>query len=276
MSFEKIEYLHRNHSHLSILEFQFMFPAWDKESTQLMLGSEKRCNKFRDGSIDFSPVMGLWIHCLQVYRWIGRYLAGLVPHPGNLFCLCRCLSIPSPNSLLVGEVSALEAVCIQKLADLKLAAPALQNDHLRSCLKSAQAGGDKVATVAIKGILWTEWTCRWWQTIRQTVKPNRGGVVTHLMVPDAVEDRLYVTREGVEEQAALCIATWYKMARGAPIIQDPLLHEELGYLADTNAMDRVLAGSYVYLDGMDAQMRFLLEEAHLVFRSHWRRKWSAL
>jgi hypothetical protein len=152
-SFEKIEYLHRNHGHLNTSEFLLMFNAGYKELTQLMLGLEKRCNKFRDGSIDFSPVVGLWIRCLQAYRWMGRYLAGLVPHPGNLFCLCRRLSISSPNSLLAEEVSALEAVCIQKLADLMLAAPALQNGHLRSCLKLVQAKGDKVATDAIIGIL---------------------------------------------------------------------------------------------------------------------------
>ncbi len=84
---------------------------------------------------------------------MGRYLAGLVPHLGNLFRLCHRPRIPSPNSLLVEEVSALEVVCIQKLADLKLAAPALCNDHLRNCFELAQARGDKVATDAIIGIL---------------------------------------------------------------------------------------------------------------------------
>jgi hypothetical protein len=139
-----------------------MLNAWDKELTQLMLGLEERCNKFRDGSIDFSPVVGLWICCIQAYRWICRYLAGLVPHPGNLFRLCCCLSIPTQNSLLVGEVSALEVVCIQKLADLKLTTPALQNDHMRNCLELVQARGDKVGTDAIIGIFQTESTCRHW------------------------------------------------------------------------------------------------------------------
>jgi hypothetical protein len=63
-SFEKIEYLHRRHSHLRALKFQLMFNVWDRGLTQLMLGSEKRCNKFSDGSIDFTPVTGLWICCL--------------------------------------------------------------------------------------------------------------------------------------------------------------------------------------------------------------------
>jgi hypothetical protein len=62
----------------------------------------------------------------------------------------------------VEEVSALEAVCIQKLADLKLAALAIWNNHLSNCLDLVQAQGDKVATDAIIGILSTEPTHRLW------------------------------------------------------------------------------------------------------------------
>jgi hypothetical protein len=55
-AFEKIDYIQENHGNLTAAEFNL----WDKEVTQLMLGLEKRCNKFRDGNIDFSPVVGLW------------------------------------------------------------------------------------------------------------------------------------------------------------------------------------------------------------------------
>jgi hypothetical protein len=58
-----------------------------------------------------------------------------------------------------------------------------------------------------------------------------------------------------------------KQQGGAPIIQDPLLHKDFGYRAEKNAMDRILAGSYVYLDRMDAHTQLLLEETHLVFSS---------
>ncbi len=54
-----------------------------------------------------------------------RYLADLILQPGNLFSLCCRLSIPSPNSQLAEEISALELVSIQKLAHLELADPAL-------------------------------------------------------------------------------------------------------------------------------------------------------
>jgi hypothetical protein len=56
-----------------------------------------------------------------------------------------------------------------------------------------------------------------------------------LKVLDVAEDRLYATREGVEEQAESNKETQYKMAWGAPVIQDPQLHKDVGFLVDTNA-----------------------------------------
>jgi hypothetical protein len=55
-SFEKLQ---QNHQHMSAADFQLLFNKWDKEVTHLMLGSEKQCNKFCDGSIEFSPVVGI-------------------------------------------------------------------------------------------------------------------------------------------------------------------------------------------------------------------------
>jgi hypothetical protein len=40
-SFEKLEFLQQNHQHMSVADFQLLFNKWDKEGTQLMLGSEK-------------------------------------------------------------------------------------------------------------------------------------------------------------------------------------------------------------------------------------------
>ncbi len=71
----------------------------------------------------------------------------------------------------------------------------------------------------------------------------------------------------MEEQAAQPIAARYKTACGAPIIQDPQLHQDFGFLADTMAMEKVLAETYEYPEGMDAHTWLLLEEAHIVFSS---------
>ena len=117
-SFEKWEFLQQNHSKMSAADFQLMYNQWDREVTWLMLGSEKRCNKFRDGRLDFSPVIGLWIRRIQVYRWIRRYLEGKVEHAGNLYWTCRRLFVPLPHLLTLLQVTAAKEDCKQHLEAL--------------------------------------------------------------------------------------------------------------------------------------------------------------
>jgi hypothetical protein len=69
-SFEKLDFLQSNHHLMSAGGFQLLFNKWDMEVMQLMLASEKWCNKFCDGSIEFSPVTSIWICCLQAYHWV--------------------------------------------------------------------------------------------------------------------------------------------------------------------------------------------------------------
>jgi hypothetical protein len=57
-SFEKLEFLQTNHHLMSANTFQTLFNRWDTAVTQLMLALEKWCNKFRDESIEFSPITG--------------------------------------------------------------------------------------------------------------------------------------------------------------------------------------------------------------------------
>jgi hypothetical protein len=58
-SFEKLEFLQTNHHLMSADDFQKLFNRWDTEVTPLMLALEKRCNKFCDRSIEFSPITGI-------------------------------------------------------------------------------------------------------------------------------------------------------------------------------------------------------------------------
>jgi hypothetical protein len=69
-SFEKLEFPQTNHHLMSTDAFQTLFNRWDMEVMQLMLALEKWCNKFCDGSIEFSPITGIWIRRLQAYCWI--------------------------------------------------------------------------------------------------------------------------------------------------------------------------------------------------------------
>jgi hypothetical protein len=84
-------------------------------------------------------------------------------------------------------------------------------------------------------------------------------------MPHPAGDTLYATREGVESQGAVAIETWYKVARGAPILQDARLHGNFGFLANTALADQVLPGSYIYPENMDTHTKLLLQEARHIF-----------
>jgi hypothetical protein len=114
-----------------------MFNKWDKEVTQLMLGLEKQCNKFQNGSIKFSLVTGIWIQCLQAYHWIQQFHQNKVTHRGNLFQTCRRLNILSLLTLTPDQVILNINKCMMGLDDLKKDAPKLWNINLRERLASA-------------------------------------------------------------------------------------------------------------------------------------------
>jgi hypothetical protein len=132
-----------------------------------------------------------------------------------------------------------------RLEGLKKDAPKLRNAHLRECLSSARVREDTALVIVIQKILHAESIhCRW-QSVRRAANSTRGGAVTRLTVPHPAGATLYATREGVEFQGAAAIETRYKVARGAPILQDARLHGNFGFLANTGSADRVLQGSYL-------------------------------
>jgi hypothetical protein len=147
------------------------------------------------------------------------------------------------------------------LEGLKKDAPRLWNVHLRECLSSAQVREDTVSVIATQKILLAESICCRWRPVRRAANPNRGGAVTRLTVPHPAGDTLYATREGVESQGVVAIDMRYKVARGAPILQDAWLHGNFEFLANMDLADQVLQGSYVYLENMDTHTKLLLQEA---------------
>ncbi len=119
--------------------------------------------------------------------------------------------------------------------------------------------------IAIQKILRVELIRRRWQSIQRVENPTRGRTVTRLTVPHPAGDTLYATREGVESQGAAAIETRYKVAWGAPILQDAQLHGNFGFLANTVLADRILQGSYIYPKNMDTHTKLLLQEARHIF-----------
>ncbi len=118
---------------------------------------------------------------------------------------------------------------------------------------------------AIQKILRAESIHCCWRSIGGAANPIRGSAVTWLTVPHPAGDTLYTTRKGVESQGAAAIETRYKVAWGAPILQDARLHGDFGFLANTVLADQVLQGSYIYPKNMDTHTKLLLQEARHIF-----------
>jgi hypothetical protein len=188
-----------------------------------------------------------------------------VAHGGILIQTCRHLNIASPLVLTPTQVLLNVNECMTWLEGLKKDALKLQNARLRECLSSAQVREVTALVIAIQKILHAESIRRHWQSIRRAANPARGGAVTWLTVPHPAGDTRYATREGVESQGAAAIETQYKVARGAPILQDARLHGNFGFLANTVLADQVLQGSYIYPENMDTHTKLLLQEARHIF-----------
>jgi hypothetical protein len=230
-----------------------------------MLALEKRCNKFHDGIIEFSPITSIWIRRRQAYGWIQPFHENKVAHGGNLFGTCRCFNIASLLVLTPAQVLLNVHECMTWLEGLKKDAPKLQNAHLRECLSSTQVREDTALVIAIQKILRAELIRCHWRSIQRAANLTRGGAVTWLTVPHPAGDTLYATREDEESQGAAAIETWYKVAWEAPILQDAWLYSNFGFLANTVSADHVLQGSYIYLENMDTHTKLLLQEAQHIF-----------
>jgi hypothetical protein len=132
-------------------------------------------------------------------------------------------------------------------------------------LSSAGVREDTALVIATQKILRAESIRLHWRSIQWAANPTRGSAVTWLTVSHPAGDILYATREGVESQGAAAIEMRYKVAQGAPILQDAQLHGNFGFLANTVLADQVLQGSYIYPKNMDTHTKPLLQEARRIF-----------
>jgi hypothetical protein len=148
--YEKLEYLHLNKSTIPRGEFQQRFNSWDREVTQLKMGSEKSSNQFFNGTIEFSPLVGILVRNIRVYRWIEHFKAGKPCNKKNLWQTCKRQQIPLPPSLMQEEVTHNINEYTRKLADLRERSPKLREEHLALRLEVAWKKNKKIA---VKGII---------------------------------------------------------------------------------------------------------------------------
>ena len=159
---------------------------------------------------------------------------------------CRRMKIPCPSTIAPEEVKDKIEECCQKLEELKKEAPKLRKEHLAARLEVARKKKKQAAIIEITKIIRCEASRKRWRRIGNCIRPQRGSAISRVSVDHGSGERMYATREGVENNALEAIAQRYLTARSAPIIQNQDLHCNFGFLADTEATSQVLQGTYVY------------------------------
>ncbi len=208
--YEKLEHLHLNKTSIPREELQLKFYSWDREVTQLKLGSEKGSNQFFNGTIEFSPLVGILVRKLRAYRWIEHFKAGKPTNKKNLWRTCKRQQIPLPLFMMQEEVTERIHSFTKRLAELRKKAPKLHADHLASRLEVAQDKNKKIAVKGIMDMICREASHKQWRQISLTIRPQRGGAISRVTVPTELGDTTYSKREGVETQASAVIARGIK------------------------------------------------------------------
>ena len=264
--YDKLEFLNNNKHSLPRETFGKLFNKFDTEVVQLSLNAEKVCNQFYNGTIEFSPIVGMCIRMIRVYKWIQKYKSGARVNKKNLRRTCKRMKLARPSSMTEEEVSEKIKEYKLKLKSLKETGPKLREEHLSASLSKARTSKKKSAIKAIMKIIRKEASRKRWKRISKCIRPRRGSAISRVTVPDNIGERTYSTRDGVEVQASAAIAQRYKTAMRAPIIQNQELHEDFGFLADTEATTQVLHGTYEYPESTEKYTRVLLQQAHEIYK----------
>ena len=244
--------------------------SFDREHTQQQYSAENSCNFFKNDFLDFSPVVNGWIQRKELFEWLlsinARRRAGRRVRISHFLRSCRVHGIVDPLSLSDDEIVLRLAACRQRLVELQPVAPQLRDQHLKDCLSLARERGDMKAVKRIQQIMRDERSRRRWKGVAKATKARRGGAPTAIRVQADGDgpDQHFDTQEDVEHHAAARLTSRFKLARDSPFSSGKIC-ADVGYLGDTLSAKAILEGTYEFPPDMDPHLRFLLEEAHIVF-----------
>eukprot|EP00984_Skeletonema_dohrnii_P010846 scaffold4257_cov80-Skeletonema_dohrnii-CCMP3373.AAC.1 len=139
---EKIATLDELQPRMPAPQFQLMFNRWDNELRDYILAAEKRCRKFRMNHLPWSPVVGMWMRRLKLYKWLEAYCRGKVPDWRNLKRSCTRQGLRCPSSYTLDEVLLKIHSCMLNLEKERENAPKMRREHLQDRLDIARLRGD--------------------------------------------------------------------------------------------------------------------------------------
>lgn len=229
----------------------------DKMREDAMISSEKKCRKFCMGEIDFSPEINqargrryVWSMVLKRRRSGNKILKRKIK------AVAKAVGIESPLSATLAEAERSFRAADDIYKRMKPNAPMMRADFLRERSKdeTLSAEARKRAKTALRHERARDCNRR----MKHVLKKNRANSVTTVVSGEGPCYVEHTDKESVERAIMENNTTKFRLTENTPPMQDPLL-SDLGYLADTDAAEQILAGTYECPEGVDEYTRDFLQ-----------------
>ena len=233
----------------------------DRGATACMRKAEKKCRRIKSGRIPFSPESSVWIRRCQVYRSVLRFHAGKIKNRGNLKRAARRCGLKRVLCIPINEIRSRLKQAKSKCKYFRKHGGRYRKKHLNNRLSAARLRQDEEMEKRVLEIIRLEKERSSWRRRKHAMNKPRGrsarvvqatdedgGIVEFSDQPsveDAIWDRIHSKRFFNGESAPICKGT---------------LRGDFGYMADTDASNRVLEGNYTFPDGTHEGTIKLLNE----------------
>ncbi len=139
------------------------------------------------------------------------------PDPQNMFRKCYRLNLPDPHSSPLGATCAQIMVTKQEIRRLSKVTLALRRQHLLDLIEDAKKHDNTIRAKAILEILNSEEQKKWWQWIKFSIHPPRGGNPTAIQVQTPIETMKYDTEETVFHNAMEHLLLRFRLAHSTHV-----------------------------------------------------------
>ena len=257
--------LQKDRLEMTTAEFQLAYNQFDRQLTELMLGAEKCCHKKRICHLEWSPIIGLCLRKLHIYRWIIRSKQGRRTNFGNLVRTCANNGIKHPGTMTLDEAETGEAAMVKRLQNIKEQAPQLRQEHLQNFIDKARAVGDKARVEGIIRIMRKESQSVQYKRMWFAFGKRKGSAASRVaFYANTGPDPIYNTKDNLEINTKEHLGERFSEARLSPFCSGQLL-SDVGLMGDGPEVDAILEGTYEFPDNCDKNAIWMMKEAARVY-----------
>ena len=252
---------------VAVEEYDERMNKWDKELKEFMIAAENKCRTFKQGHMEWSPTIRMWLArrwvLARVQKFRARKKAWCMCRVKNLQRACRRQGLKMPHNITDAELDLHVKICRQTLTSLSEQAPYLRQCHLIRRRKKALADGDEDRAKDILEIIKRERMKRKFVRLRHATGKSRGSSVMSVQVPVESgadgEMRNCTTQMGIFDAARPVLRTRFTGAMGSPFYSGQLF-DDVGFTGDTQFAQQILEGTYEAPEGTDEFTVMLLKE----------------